>query len=98
MVLLPLGAAVGFLTLEMIGIPLIPIILVLMVLVGRRAGILPEVLMSFGLGFAASVAYFATRTADRDQLWWYALPFALGVALLVVGYTMLLLRRARHAT
>jgi hypothetical protein len=97
MVLLPLGAAVGFLSLEVIGIPLIPIILVLMIRVGRRAGNLPEALMSFGLGFAACVSYFWLRTAATEQLW-YALQFALGVALVVVGCTMLLLRRRPQAT
>ncbi len=102
-VLLPLGAGVGFLSLETIGIPLIPIILGLMILVGRRVGNLPEALMSFGVGFVASVSYFAIRTsgifsgqADFLGTAWFAFQLALGVAMVVVGWLMRLRRPRPH--
>lgn len=37
-----------------------------MVRVGRRVGNLPEALMSFGVGFLASVSFFAIRTSGID--------------------------------
>jgi hypothetical protein len=102
-VLLPLGAGVGFLSLETIGILLIPIILVLVVRVGRRVGNLPEALMSFGVGFLASVSFFAIRTSgissgttDFLGTAWFVFWLALGVAMVVVGWVMRLRRLPPH--
>lgn len=90
--LLPLGAALAFLSLEFIGLPLVLITLVLIVLVGRRAGNVPALLGSFGAGFVVSVSYFAIRVGifsgeeGLSGTVWFATQFAFGVAMIALGW------------
>ena len=92
-VALSLGASLGFLSLEVIGIPLVVIALGLIFVVSRKTGNLSVWLMSFGAGFVTSVSFFATVSsgifsgqADPSAAEWFASNFALGVALIVLGW------------
>ena len=101
-VALPFGVCLGFLSLEGIGVPLVAIAVLLALGIGRRSWILPATAMSFGLGFAATVVYFALRTsgifagaADTGTIAWFAFWFLFACALVCVGAVTLRRHRVR---
>jgi hypothetical protein len=103
LVLIPLGAVLAFLSLEVIGIPLVLAALALVVHAGRRSADLPLLLMGFGIGFAGSVGFFALRTsaiftgdAGAVGAAWFAAHFAFGLGVVAVGSW--LLQRRTSAT
>jgi hypothetical protein len=97
---LALGAALAFLSLEVIGIPLVLVALALIVYIGRKSGDLALPLMGFGIGFAASVGFFAVRTSGIFSgetgavgMAWFAAHFLFGLGVVGTG-SWLLQRRA----
>jgi hypothetical protein len=90
---LALGAGLGFLCLELIGVPL----LIATVLLGRSAAdrssadlTLPR--LAFGVGFTGSVAWFAVRTsgifdgsANSGSLFWFGFWLLTGCMLVSIG-------------
>jgi hypothetical protein len=101
LLLMPLGAALAFLSLEVIGIPLVLAALALVVYVGRKSADLPLLLLGFGIGFAASVGFFALRTSSiftgdggMVGVAWFAAHFAFGLGVVAAG-SWLFQRRAR---
>lgn len=92
LLLMPLGAVLAFLSLEVIGIPLVLAAVALIVYVGRRSADLPLLLMGFGIGFAASVGFFALRTSaifsgdvGAVGVAWFAAHFAFGLGVVAAG-------------
>ena len=101
LLLIPLGAALAFLSLEVIGIPLVLATLGFVLYVGHRSGGLPLLLMGFGIGFTASVLFFALRTsaifsggAGAAGVAWFAAHLVFGLGLVAAG-SWLLQRSAR---
>ena len=94
-VLLPFGAALAFLSLEFVGIPLVVVALGLIFVVGRKTGNRAALLMSLGAGYVTSVSFFAIVTsgifrgvAGLFAEVWFASHFSFGVALIVLGWIM----------
>jgi hypothetical protein len=100
--LLALGAGLAFLSLELIGIPLVLMALGIIVWAGRRGGNTHTALIWFGVGFVASVGFFAIRwgffsaDADNSGRFWFVVYFAVGVAMILMGLGMYLRHARRH--
>jgi hypothetical protein len=97
--LLALGAGLAFLSLELIGIPLVLIALGIIVWAGRRTGTTHTALMSFGVGFVGSVSFFALRgffSPDTSGRLWFVVYFAFGVAMIAAGLGLYLLGPRRQ--
>ena len=93
LLLMPLGAVLAFLSLEVIGIPLVVASLALVLYAGRRSTDLPLLLIGFGLGFAASVGFFALRTSaiftgDGGLVGaaWFAAHLAFGLGVIAAAH------------
>jgi hypothetical protein len=96
LMLIPLGAVLAFLSLEVIGIPLVLAVLALVSYLGHRSEDLPLLLMGFGIGFAGSVGFFALRTSgiftgDGGAVGavWFAAHFAFGLGVVAAGSWLL---------
>jgi hypothetical protein len=96
LLLTPLGAALAFLSLEVIGIPLVVAALAYVIYAGRRSGDLPLLLMGFGIGFAGSVLFFAVRTSaifsgagGAVGVAWFAAHLVFGLGLVAAGSWLL---------
>jgi multisubunit Na+/H+ antiporter MnhC subunit len=60
---LSLGAGIAFLTLEFAGMPMLPLLIVLGLLVLIRPLRFPETLVAFGVGFSGMVTFFLFATS-----------------------------------
>jgi hypothetical protein len=100
--LLALGAGLAFLSLEVIGIPLLLVALGIIVWAGRRTGNTHKALMLFGGGFVASVSFFAVRwgifspDVDTGGRLWFVVYFAAGVGMIAAGLGLYLLGGRRQ--
>ena len=95
-----LGVGLGFLCLELIGMPL----LIAVLWIGRYAAdrssaSLGPPLLGLGLGFAATIAWFAVRTsgifdgtAGSGSVYWFGFWFLVGCAMTGVGVSLLIRR------
>jgi hypothetical protein len=97
---LPLGAGLAFLSLEVIGVPLLVVAMLIGYRVGRRASIdSPLWTACFGVAFAGTVAFFALRTsgifsgaANTGTVPWFVFWFLFGCTLACGGFALLIRR------
>ncbi|MGH7687116.1 MAG: hypothetical protein ACREN2_09920 [Candidatus Dormibacteria bacterium] len=101
-----IGAGLGFLSLELAGVILLfTFIPAALVMKRHERERLPDVLFCFGVGYLASVVYFAIRTsgifsgeAGSGEIAYFSVHIAIGVALIGSGVAMWLCWTASDLT
>jgi hypothetical protein len=97
---LPLGAALAFLSLEVIGVPLLVVAMLIGYRVSGRASMDPSLWSAcFGLAFTGTIAFFALRTsgifngaANTGSVAWFGLWLLFGCTLTCAGFALLVRR------
>ena len=96
-----LGGGLGFLSLELIGIPLLLVALSLIVWTGSKPGFTEKGLMWFGAGFVTSVSWFGVRwgvfspDASTSGRLFFLTYFVAGLVMIAAGMGLELLSRER---
>ena len=93
------GGPCAFLALEGIGVPIVVLVLVGLIVVGRRNNSLAETLIGFGLTYAIEVFRFAisdlvsaAQQQDLGATAYFAAHLAVASAILLSGFWILLTR------
>jgi hypothetical protein len=93
------GGPCAFLALEGIGLPIVAIVLVALIVIGRRTNSLAETLLGFGLTYAVEVFRVATadlalaaQRPDLGAVAYFAAHLAVAAAIVLSGFWMLLKR------
>jgi hypothetical protein len=92
------GGPCAFLALEGIGVPIVALILVGLIVIGRRNRILEETLIGFGLTYAIEICrvvipYLAAPGQDLGATAYFAAHLAVAIVILLSGCWILLARK-----